>query len=216
MRHFSRWALRAAAACALLFASLVVTNFVGSATAQGYLLQVGDRLDVSVLEDESLGRQVLVRPDGRISLPLAGTLQAAGRSPEALQAQIQSALAASFVEPPTVSVAVVSLAPPPIAELAEEEEEILPVFYVLGEVNAPGQYPIVEEQPVTLLQGLAIAGGPGVFAARKRIQLRRVTDSVETITVFDYDAVEDGEQQMLTTPLMDGDVIIVPEKGLFE
>jgi polysaccharide export outer membrane protein len=179
------------------------------AAAQDYLIRLGDRLDVSVLEDPAIGRQVLVRPDGRITLPLAGTLDAAGRTPEALAVAIRRALARDFVEPPTVTVAVVGLGVEALPEGATGAGTI----YVLGQVGAPGRYDVA--LPIDILQMLAVAGGPGVFAATQRIQVRR-RQSGDQIFLFDYDAVEHGTVPLTPIELRDGDVVVVPERGLFE
>ena len=177
----------------------------------GYLLQPGDVIDVSVLEDSTLNRQALVRPDGRISLPLAGALMAEGRTPEDLQAAIRNRLRKDFVDGPTVTVALLS-----VAEDALKDEDALPIVYVLGQVNAPGRFEI--RDTVTPLQALAMAGGPAIFAAKDRIQVRtRDADGVETVTVFNYEAIEEGLPSVgATFELGDGDVIVVPERGLFD
>lgn len=179
--------------------------------AAGYLLQPGDVIDVSVLEDSTLNRQALVRPDGRISLPLAGSLMAEGRTPEDLQVAIRQKLRKDFVEGPTVTVALLS-----VAEDTLEDEDELPIVYVLGQVNAPGRFQVRE--PVTPLQALAMAGGPGIFAAKDRIQVRtRDENGVESVVVFDYEAIEEGRASVGGTfELGDGDVIVVPERGLFD
>lgn len=190
----------------LLVAALVPAGAQEVATGD-YVLGPGDVIEISVLEDSSLNRQVLVRPDGKVSLPLAGTLEAQGRTPEALQEVIRSRLAQDFIEPPTVTVSLVSTA---TAAAAAETKFI----YVLGQVANPGRFEITE--PVDVLKALAIAGGPGVFAAKKRIQLRRRDDNGgETVTVFDYTAVEEGNGLQLLV-VGSGDVLVVPERGLFE
>ncbi|MEM7269368.1 MAG: polysaccharide biosynthesis/export family protein, partial [Pseudomonadota bacterium] len=143
-----------------------------------YLVQPGDVLEITVLEDPALGRQVLVRPDGRISMPLAGTIQAGGRSPEAVEATVRARLGKNFVEPPTVTVALISLA------VDEEEEMDMLSLYVLGEVARPGKFELEAEEAVTILQALSLAGGLGAFAATERIQIREVIDEVETIRLF--------------------------------
>ena len=197
-RHLLAW----------LIAGLCVA---GPAQAQteiaDYLLAPGDRIDISVLEDPSLNRQALVRPDGKISMPLAGAIAVAGLTPEAVQGLIRRRLAKDFVEPPNVTVSLIALG-------SEDEEE--PAFYVLGEVARPGRFTFNEETPVTVLQALSLAGGLDVFAARKRVQIRRYADNVETLQLFDYDAVESGEGLLPPLFIEDGDVIVVPESGLFE
>jgi len=137
----------------------------GSALAQDYQIKPGDRLDISVLEDPGLNRQVLVRPDGKISMPLAGSIDAANRTPEQVQVAIRRALARDFVQPPAVTVSLLSVA----------DEALGPeggaTIYLIGQVRAPGRYDL--PLPINALQALAVAGGPDVFAARHRIQIRR-------------------------------------------
>ncbi|WP_285672079.1 polysaccharide biosynthesis/export family protein [Paralimibaculum aggregatum] len=193
----------------LPFGFTAVAQDVASAEAEieNYLLKSGDVVEISVLEDSSLNRQVLVRPDGKISMPLAGTIVAEGRTPEALQATIRSALAKDFLEPPTVTVSLVSSS-------SEVDTEDLQTFYVLGQVAAPGRFQALE--PVDVLQALAVAGGPGIFAAKSRIQIRRRDENGgETVTLFDYNAVEEGAGVALQM-ISDGDIVVVPERGLFE
>ena len=119
----------------LLAGLVLVVSLATGAAAQDYQIRVGDTLDVSVLEDPSLNRQVLVRPDGKISLPLAGTFQAAGVTPEALQRAVRGRLAASFVEPPSVTVAVAQLGEAGASDAAVN----LATIYVIGEVRTPGR-----------------------------------------------------------------------------
>jgi polysaccharide export outer membrane protein len=176
------------------------------AQASGYQIQPGDVLAITVLEDDSLNQQSLVTPDGRISVPLAGTVQASGRTVEAVESTIADRLASNFAVRPSVFVSVVSVS---------EEEETFPI-YVLGQVEAPG---LVEVLPgTTLLQAVALAGGLDRFAATKRIQLRRADPATgqERLFLFNYKAVERGGTITSMITLREGDVIIVPERRLFE
>jgi polysaccharide export outer membrane protein len=176
------------------------------AQASGYLIQPGDVLAITVLEDDSLNQQSLVTPDGRISVPLAGTVQASGRTVEAVESTIADRLASNFAVRPSVFVSVVSVT---------EEEETFPI-YVLGQVETPG---LVEVLPgTTLLQAVALAGGLDRFAATKRIQLRRRDPATgqERLFLFNYKAVERGGTITSMITLREGDVLIVPERRLFE
>jgi polysaccharide export outer membrane protein len=176
------------------------------AQASGYLIQPGDVLAITVLEDDSLNQQSLVTPDGRISVPLAGTVQASGRTVEAVEGTIADRLASNFAVRPSVFVSVVSVT---------EEEETFPI-YVLGQVETPG---LVEVLPgTTLLQAVALAGGLDRFAATKRIQLRRRDPATgqERLFLFNYKAVERGGTITSMITLREGDVLIVPERRLFE
>jgi polysaccharide biosynthesis/export protein len=195
----------------------LVMAMVPPALAQDpYRLQAGDVIEITVIEDPNLNRRVLVGPDGRISLPLAGSIVAAGRTLGEVQSSVQSGLAGNFVRAPTVTASLVALAPPPLPETELEELELFSV-YVLGEVLRPGRYDYESEKPISVLQALALAGGPGVFADRDAIQIRNLEeDGDERVRIFDYDAVEKGLGATLATTLSDGAIIVVPERGLFD
>ena len=196
MRNFLLAALLALLAAPLAYAQ-----------SAGYRIQPGDQLAITVLEDETLNRTTLVLPDGSISVPLAGTVNAAGRSVDAVESAIADRLASNFAVRPSVFVSVAGLATPFTGTF--------PIF-VLGQVNNPGE---VQVQPGTnLLQAIALGGGLGRFAATKRIQLRR-TDSAtgqERLYLFNYNAVERGGAIESMITLREGDVVLVPERHLFE
>jgi polysaccharide export outer membrane protein len=181
-----------------------------TATAQDYRLRAGDVVQIEVLEDPTLNRSAIVLPDGQISLPIAGSIRAAGRSLEQVQSDLISRLAPSFTSTPTVFVTLSAL-----AERREPEPERTVSIYVLGAANAPGK---VEVSPgATFLQAIAQAGGPSPFAAKKRIQLRRVDKSgVEQVYKLDLDAIERGTSGDGVTRLVEGDVIFIPQRRLFE
>ncbi len=177
--------------------------------AQSYKLRSGDRLDVSVWQDDKLHRVVVVQPDGRISFPLAGHMRAAGSSLVALEAKLKKRLQKFYAETLDVTVSLT------LAYKDETEDEVLPdVVYVTGEVNKPG--PFEMKKPTTVLQALAWSGGLGPFAAKKRIQIRRMIDGEYELFTFDYKAVERGYYLEDNIYLKDGDVIVVPERRLFE
>ncbi len=183
-----------------------------SAHAQSdYLIRTGDVLQIEVLEDPSLNRAVTVLPNGQISFPFTGTLNAGGRTIGQVQTAIRSALSPNFAAPPTVFVGV-----SPRQDLLETpglDGEGIDVYFV-GEVNNPGL--VIVKPGTTLLQAVAISGGVSRFAAIKRIQLRRTgADGLQRVTILNYKALADGA---VTTDieLKDGDVILVPERRLFE
>ncbi len=187
------------------------------AFAQGaYVIKPGDTLEISVLEDPTLNRNALVLPDGRISVPLAGTVRAAGLTIEQVQVAIARGLAANFASTPNVFVSLAALAPaaPPVATAPVELEAV--EIYVLGEVNNPGQVSV--SPGTTMLQLMAVVGGPSQYAATKRIQLRRINPQtgVEHMSTFNYDRVLRGGQTPSLGALVDGDIIVVPERRLFE
>lgn len=193
-----------------LIAALITLPFVtAAAQAQDYRLQRGDTIQIEVLEDSTLNRDALVLPDGQISLPLTGSVRAAGRTLAQVQADLATRLAPNFAEPPTVFVTLSSL-----AEREEPVERTIDI-YIVGAANTPGR---VEVPPgATLLQAIAAGGGLSPFAATKRLQLRRVDKTgTETVYGIDYDAIERGVSNVGTTRLRDGDVIVVPQRRLFE
>ena len=184
------------------------TNAIRSIITDRYLITVGDTLGVTVVEDSSLNQSLLVRPDGKVSMPLVGTVMAAGRTPEQVQASIRAALRDDFVQPPTVTVAVTG-----VSQFRDEPGSI----YVIGQVGRPGKLEFDQEKPLSILQALSLAGGPGVFAATERIQIRRKLESGgEIVELFNYEDILDGSGLPDHMPLGDGDVIVVPERGLFD
>jgi polysaccharide biosynthesis/export protein len=181
--------------------------------AQDYRLRSGDVLQIEVLEDSSLNRTAIVLPDGQISLPLVGSVPAAGRSLAQVQAELASRLAPNFAAPPTVFVTMSALAERVVGGGSSTPRTI--DIFIIGAANTPGR---IEVSPgTTLLQAIAQAGGLSPFAAKKRIQLRRVDKSgSEKIYGLDYDAIERGAVSSGSTRLVDGDVIVVPQRKLFE
>jgi polysaccharide export outer membrane protein len=178
------------------------------AAQDSYILKAGDRIGVSVMEDPVMDQTSLIRPDGRISIPIAGSVTAAGETPEELQRKIANRLSSTFTFTPTVTVSLLATAEDVI------EPEDVPFIYILGQVANPGR--IEMAKPITLVQALAVAGGPGPFAATRKIFVRRTGQSEEVATTFDYEAFEDGGSLVGDILLQDGDVIVVPERGLFD
>lgn len=199
-----------------LLAGLVVLPWllVSEATAQdGYRIGSGDILRIEVLEDPNLNRNALVSPDGRISMPLAGTVKVSGRTVEQVQTTLTSQLAANFAAPPNVFVSIEKL-----AEKVVRPARAKPTIdiYVMGEVAKPGKLAVAPG--TTVLQLFAEMGGFSKFAATKRIQLRR-TDSetgVQNVYTINYKAIERGASNSGNTVVAEGDVILVPQRKLFE
>ena len=190
----------------------------GPAVAQdGYLIHPGDVLQVEVVEDAGLNRSALVAPDGRITMPLAGTFKVSGMSVEAVQSDIAARLASNFAAPPNVYVSLQQLAEPrPTGGGSGSGSAATIDVYVMGQVGSPGK--IAVAPGTTMLQLIAQMGGFSNFAATKRIQLRRIdkkTGTGKTYT-FNYKALENGESTSTVVTLSDGDVIIVPTRRLFE
>ena len=158
-----------------------------------YIIGPGDLIEVVVWKSEDLSGQFRVRPDGKFSMPLIGDVIAAGKTTDAINMQIQTKLQL-FVESPFVSTI--------IRETASNR------VYVLGEVNAPGTYPI--EGTLTVLQALALAGGFTEFAIRDRLVLVRGSgDNQQKFTLSYRKMLSDpgGEFNMV---LQRGDTLVVP------
>lgn len=205
-----------------LSAGLAAALLASPALAQsGYQLQPGDVVRVEVLEDPALNRSTLVLPDGSINFPQAGAIRAAGLSVDQVQSALSNALSANFATPPTVYASVASLAPPPLPSMggAAASEAIVNGIkvYVMGEVSDPGLKEV--EAGTNLLQFMAQAGNVGNFAARKRIELHRMDAATGTgrIYVFDLNKVGGGANRISgMTQLVEGDVVVVPQRRLFE
>ena len=198
---------------ALLVLTLTVPMAASVAWAQtAYRVSPGDVLQMEVLEDPSMNRALLVLPDGSVSVPQAGSVKAGGLSIADVQAAVTAALTPSFAKAPTVYLAVGQLAPRVTGGTAAAPRTI--GVYAIGEVAKPG---LIEVAPrTTVLQFLAQSGGFTNFAATKRIQIRR-TDSTgaERVYQFNYAALLNGAQGPVIW-LQEGDVIVVPQRKLFE
>ncbi|MEM9523558.1 MAG: polysaccharide biosynthesis/export family protein [Pseudomonadota bacterium] len=197
-----------------LILALVAVFMTTAAMAQnGYQIRPGDVLSVEVLQDPSLNREVLVLPDGSISFPFAGNLPASGRTTGQVQDLISQGISSNFAVDPNVFVTVRQLTGP-VATGAVGRSTI--DVYFLGEVGNPG----IAEVPrgSTLLQALALGGGFTNFAALRRIQLRRTNAHTgeTSVATINYRAISDGAMLSNDPVLADGDVILVPERRLFE
>lgn len=183
-----------------------------AAAQDSYRVKPGDTLRVEVLEDPQLNREVLVLPDGRISFPFAGTISVEGRSVGEIQSAISNGIASNFAIAPSVFVSVLpGLAAPTTTEASGPTIDV----YFVGEVNNPGLVQV--KRGTTLLQAVAVSGGVTRFAAVKRIQLRRTDPKtrVQRVTILNYKALSKGATTT-DIELRDGDVILVPERRLFE
>lgn len=194
----------------LAAAGALLVSFVSGAEAQqAYKLRAGDTLRIEVLEDNTLNRNLLIAPDGRISMPLAGVVPAAGRSIEALQADVTARLGSSFASAPTVYIALEGQKAPVLSNGVAAAPPSIEIF-VMGEASKPGQLNV--KPGTTVLQLFAQMGGFTKFAATKRVQLRRGKQTF----LLDYKAIEAGTSAAGSTVVADGDVIVVPQRKLFE
>jgi len=162
-------------------------------SAPRYEVQPGDLLHVSVWKEEDLDQDVLVRPDGGFSFPLAGDVRAAGKTVEELRTELTERLA-RFIPDLFVTVAV--------REINGNK------IYVIGQVNRPGQF--VVNPRVDVMQALSLAGGTTAFANVNGIfVLRRELDRQRTMS-FDFNDVANGKRLEQNVLLQSGDVVVVP------
>lgn len=196
----------------LIIATLILPLLTSVGSAQdSYRIKSGDILRVEVEEDASINRDVLVAPDGRISIPQAGTIKASGRSIEQIKADVTSKLAPNFNSGPSVYVSISRLAERTAGPATGRTIDV----YIMGEVATPGKISI--DSGTRLLQFLGEVGGFSKFASLKRIQLRRIDASgKERIYPVNYNDIVAGKSSIGSTTLADGDIIIVPQRKLFE
>jgi polysaccharide export outer membrane protein len=164
-----------------------------AANSTDYIIGPGDQIGVSVWRDENLTRTVVVLSDGKITMPLVGDMVAAGKTVAQLKLEVQKALN-PYIGDSTVTV-----------ELKQPNSMTV---FVIGRVNIPGRQMLTANTSV--LQALAMAGGPNPFARKSRIKIYRQQDGITAMLPFDYDEIMEGKHLEKNIELKRGDVIIVP------
>lgn len=160
---------------------------------ENYQLGPEDIIEISVWKEPDLTKEIAVRPDGKISYPLLGEIQAAGKTVKQLREEISQRLE-KYVTDAQVTVIL----------LKAQHYKI----YVVGKVNKPGEFLV--GRPANVMQALAMAGGLTPFASPGRIViLRRIGDTEQTLP-FDYKAVSRGQFLEQNVTLLPGDVVVVP------
>jgi len=164
-----------------------------AATSDDYRLGPGDKLRIEVYKDAQLSQSVQVRPDGKVTLPLVGDIEATGKTPLELRDTVTKALK-EYMNNPVVTVIVV--------------EASAAVAYVVGEVAHPGTINL-QGGPITALQAIAMAGGLKDFANAKNIRiLRKGPSGVQTIAFNYKEAVRGNGTAVYLRP---GDTVVVPD-----
>lgn len=159
-----------------------------------YLIGPEDVLFIQVWKEEALSQQVLVRSDGKISLPLIDEVQAAGLTPLQLKENLTKKLL-EFVDTPLVTVMV-------------REARSFKV-YVSGQVARPGVFPLAGE--TTILQIITLAGGFTEWANQRKILLIRREKGQESRMTINYKNIISGKDINANIILKSGDTIIVPD-----
>lgn len=158
-----------------------------------YVIGPEDVLDVTVWKEPDVSRVVPVRPDGRISLPLIGDVQASGLAPLQLAAAVTEKLRV-FLNEPKVTVIVTAI----------NSQRV----YVVGEVLRAGAFQLTPG--MTVLQAISSAGGFTTFADVKKIHVLRMRDRKQIELPFNYRDVLKGDKPEQNIPLAPGDTIVVP------
>lgn len=156
---------------------------------KAYIIGAEDVISIRVWREPENSGTFVVRPDGKISVPLVGEIQAAGLTPEKLSESIAESLQKVMVHP-EVTVGV--------------ERVMSKKYYIQGEVNRPGSYPLVID--TTVLEALVNAGGFREFANTRKIVILRGTERLK----FNYKEVTKGKKMDQNILVKSGDQIIVP------
>jgi len=153
-----------------------------------------DIITVKVWQDDKMSGDVVVRPDGKISVSLLNEIQAAGLSPAQLRAAVTEA-ASKFIEGPTVDVVVRQI----------NSRRV----FVSGEVGKPGPYPLSSRMTVT--QMIALAGGPTQYADKSKIVILRTENGKTTVLKVNYNDIMKAKNVTQNYELKVGDIINVPD-----
>ncbi|OJU08240.1 MAG: hypothetical protein BGN85_14525 [Alphaproteobacteria bacterium 64-11] len=153
------------------------------AAARNYRLAAGDKVHVAVFNEDNLSGDYTIGPGGRITLPLAGPVTAAGLTVPQLQVAVVKTLANGFVQNPSVTVTAMDLRP----------------YYILGEVNKPGKYDYAPD--LTVMQAVATAEGFTYRADSAAVYIRHKSDPSEKEVSLDA-----------TTAVLPGDTIRVAQR----
>ena len=179
---------------------VIVLLLAGLATgspawAASYTVNPGDLLQINVWNEEGLSQEVLVRPDGYISFPMAGEIDTTDKTPSQVADKISEGLG-KFMK----------ASPPVVISLVNTNGNKI---YVIGKVNEPGEFLINSDTDV--MQALALAGGLNAFAEENDIViLRRQADGTQVAIPFRYAKVKEGKQLERNIILESRDVVVVP------
>jgi polysaccharide export outer membrane protein len=163
------------------------------AVSESYLVQPGDTLAVLVWKEQDLQGEFLVRPDGGLTFPLAGEVEAAGHTVEDIRKTLQSHLA-KYIPDPVVTV---------VVKKADGSR-----IFVVGKVNRPGDFALI--RPMDVMQALSLAGGTTPFADVNEIRILRREGEHQQVFRFRYDDVRRGRGLAQNIVLRSGDTVVVP------
>ena len=171
----------------------LVSSQVAGIDPSTYRVGAEDVLEISVWREDALKKEALVRPDGGISYPLIGEVQAAGKTVLEIREEIAKRLE-KFIPDPAVSVSILKVGSQRV--------------YVIGKVNKPGDFPV--GRYVDVLQALSMAGGLTPFADANDIRVMRREGDRQVVLPFEYSRVVRGQKLEQNIQLRAGDVVVVP------
>lgn len=169
--------------------ALESTKIAVSSVPKDYVIGSEDVLAVNIWKEPEISRTVPVRPDGKITLPLVGDVQASGLTPHKLEDNLRDGLKA-YVANPEVTV------------IVQEVKSLK--FNIVGEINHPGSFPLT--QPMTALDAIAVGGGLRDFAKSSKIYVLRGN----TRLPFNYKDVIKGKKPSQNVVLQSGDTVVIP------
>jgi polysaccharide export outer membrane protein len=169
------------------------SNAAADKSDADYLIGPGDVLSIDVWKEPEMSKQVSVRLDGNISLPLVNDIEAAGLTLVQLREQLAGKYK-DFVDVPEVSVTLI--------------ESRSKRIYMLGKVARPGEYPL--QKDMTIVQAISLAGGLAEWADVEDIKLIRKIKGTEKTFRVDYDAIVSGGDLAQNVQLQPDDTIFVP------
>jgi polysaccharide export outer membrane protein len=172
---------------------LVSLPLLGADARADYLLQPGDKLEVSVWKEVDLQRTVIVRPDGKFSFPLTGEIDTANHSVEQVRQEIETRLK-RYIPEPVVTVT--------LSEIGGNR------IFVIGQVTKPGVF--LMNPQLNVLQALSLAGGMTPFAKVDEIMVIRGGGAEQRTLRFNFGQVSAGRNLEQNIFLESGDVVLVP------
>jgi len=178
-----------------LLVDFPIPKYDGQRVVDEYRIGPEDVLEIMVWKNADLSRTVTVRPDGRVSLPLIGDIQASGLSTEELKGVITQRMK-DYIATPEVSVLVTTINSY--------------FYYILGEVAKPGKYPL--KGRITVLQSISLAGGFTPFASKNGIAVFRKDHETLTESKYKirYDDIISSEDPQKNLVIQSGDTIVIP------
>lgn len=183
----------------VLLTLIILFPFQAKANTDDFVVLAGDILQITVWKEDGMDREVQVLSDGTITFPLIGTVEIQGKTLAEIQLTIKEQLEAAI---PSASVTVSVNAP-----LGHKAS-------ILGQVQKPGEFVITSS--IGVMQLISQAGGLTPYADDNKITIiRRAEDGNKEVIQFPYKKISRGKELDKDIDLKPGDVVFVPESGLF-